>query len=246
LGHKTVEVSVGGSLDIEVASAHIIEGLVIETEGAIGVLKERVGGEDMVVGLHDGSGHLRGRSHGERQLRLAAVVHRESLEKEGAKTRSSSSTSGVEDHEALETSAVISKLADSIKDQVNNLFANGVVTTGVVISGIFLSRDNLLGVVQLAVGASADLVTNTGLQVDQHGTRNVLASTSLREKSVEGVISATDSLVGGHLAVGLNSVLQAIKLPASISGLDSSLTNVNRKALTHFVLLLFRLVEERW
>jgi len=140
----------------------------------------------------------------------------------------------VEDHESLETSAVVSQLADSVKNKVNNLLADGVVTTGVVVGGILLSRDDLLGVVQLSVGSSSDLIAHTGLKIDVHGTGNVLASTSLREEGVEGIITSTDGLVGGHLTIGLDAVLEAVKLPAGVSGLDTALTNVDRKALTHF------------
>jgi len=42
LGDQTVEVGVGGSLDVEVAAADIVQGLVIQTEGAVSVLKKRV------------------------------------------------------------------------------------------------------------------------------------------------------------------------------------------------------------
>ena len=38
--------------------------------------------------------------------------------------RSRSSTNSVEDEEALETSAVVRKLPDTVKAQVNNLLAN--------------------------------------------------------------------------------------------------------------------------
>merc|ERR1719272_561788 len=42
LGNESVQVGVGGSLDIEVSSADIVDGLVIEHDGDIGVLKEGV------------------------------------------------------------------------------------------------------------------------------------------------------------------------------------------------------------
>jgi hypothetical protein len=90
-------------------------------------------------------------------------------------------------------------------------------------------------VVQLTVGASADLVTHTRLQVNHDSAGNVLASSSLREERVEGIISATNGLVGRHLAIRLDSVLEAVKLPASVTGLDSGLANVNRKTLAHVV-----------
>jgi hypothetical protein len=53
-----------------------------------------------------------------------------------------------------------------------------------------LAGDQLLGVEQLAVGASADLVDHSGLQIQEDGAGHVLASTSLREEGVEGIVTA--------------------------------------------------------
>jgi hypothetical protein len=97
------------------------------------------------------------------------------------------------------------------------------MATGVVVGGILLTGDELLRVVELTVGTSTDLVTHSGLKIDHDGTGDVLASTSLREKGVEGVVTATDGLVRRHLTIGLDSVLEAVKLPAGITGLDTSL-----------------------
>jgi hypothetical protein len=101
------------------------------------------------------------------------------------------------------------------------------VTTGVVVGSIFLAGDDLLGVVELTVGTSADFVAHTWLKIHIHSTGNVLASTSLREKGVEGIIASSYSLVGGHLTIGLDTVLEAVKLPAGVTSLDTALTNMN-------------------
>jgi hypothetical protein len=55
----------------------------------------------------------------------------------------------------------------------------------------------------------------------------VLASTSLGEEGVEGVISISHRLIRGHLSIRLDAVLQAIELPAGISDLGTSLSNVD-------------------
>ena len=55
----------------------------------------------------------------------------------------------------------------------------------------------------------------------------MLASTSLREEGVEGVVSTSNGLVTGHLTIRLDAVLQAVQLPAGITDLDSSLANVD-------------------
>lgn len=52
------------------------------------------------------------------------------------------------------------QFSDAIEDRVNDLFADGVVTTSVVISRILFARDQLLWVEELAVGTSADLIWN--------------------------------------------------------------------------------------
>ena len=198
------------------------------------MLQEGVRGEDVVVGLNDGGGDLGSRGHGEGELGLAAVVDGEALKEERAETRAGSTTSGVEDHEALETSAVVSELSDAVKDKVDDLLADGVVTTGVVVGSILLAGDELLRVVELAVSTSADFITNSRFEINKDSTRDVLAGTSLREEGVEGVITTADGLVGGHLAIGLDAVLEAVKLPAGVTSLDTSLANVNRKTLSHF------------
>ena len=54
----------------------------------------------------------------------------------------------------------------------------------------------------------------------------------LAEEGVEGVVSPADGLVGGHLSVGLDAVLQAVQLPAGIANLCPSLAHVDGYALT--------------
>ena len=70
------------------------------------------------------------------------------------------------------------------------------------------------------------------LQVHKHSSGNVLARPGLAEKGVGGVVPATNSLVRGHLAVWLDTVLQTVELPAGIADLHSGLSNVDRDALT--------------
>eukprot|EP00951_Prasinocladus_malaysianus_P005527 scaffold39124_cov44-Prasinocladus_malaysianus.AAC.1 len=128
---------------------------------------------------------------------------RQALKEQRAKTRAGTTANSVEHQEALEASAVVGQLADAVENEVNNLLADSVMTTGKVVGGILLAGDKLLGVEELAVGAGADLVNDGRLKVDKDRAGDVLASTSLGEEGVESVISATDGLVRGHLAIGL-------------------------------------------
>ena len=227
LRDESVQVGVGGSLNVEVSAADIVDGLVVEHDGDIGVLEKGVGGQDRVVWLNNGGGDLRGWVDGETELGLLAVIDGESLEEERSKTGSSATTDGVEHEESLETSALIGELSDSVEAEINNLLTDGVVTTGEVVGGILLTGDKLLWVEELSVGAGSDLIDDGRLEIEEDSAGNVLASTSLGEEGVESIVATTDGLVGRHLTVWLDTVLEAEELPAGVTDLDTGLTDVD-------------------
>jgi hypothetical protein len=86
LSDQSVEVGVGWSLNVEVSSADVIDGLVVKHDGDISVLEEGVGGQNGVVWLNDGSGDLRRWVDGEAELGLLSVIDGESLEEEGSES----------------------------------------------------------------------------------------------------------------------------------------------------------------
>ena len=55
----------------------------------------------------------------------------------------------------------------------------------------------------------------------------MFASPSFHEEGVERIISHSNGLVRGHLAIGLDSMLKTVELPAAISNLATCLTNVD-------------------
>jgi hypothetical protein len=233
LGDESVEVSVGGSLNVEVSAGNIVDSLVVEHDGDIGVLEEGVGGEDGVVWLNNGGGDLGRRVDGETELGLLSVIDGESLEEERSETGSGTSTDGVEDEETLESSALVSELSDSVEAEIDDLFTDGIMSSGEVVGSIFFTGDELLWVEELSVGTGSNLIDNGWLEIEEDGSWNVLSSTSLGEEGVEGIITTTDGLVGGHLTIRLDSVLQAEQLPAGVTDLDTGLTDVNADGFTH-------------
>ena len=103
------------------------------------MLQRRVGREDGVVGLHDGGGHLRCRVDGKLELRLLAIVDGEALHQQGSESGSGASTKRVEDEEALETGALIGVLTETIEHDVDDLFADGIMTASVVVRRILFT-----------------------------------------------------------------------------------------------------------
>lgn len=74
------------------------------------------------------------------------------------------------------------------------------------------------------------LTDDSWLQVHEDRPGHVLASAGLAEEGVEGIIPPAQRLVGGHLPVGLDAVLQAVKLPARVADLHAGLPDVDGDA----------------
>jgi hypothetical protein len=233
LSDKSVQVGVGWSLDIEVSSADIIDGLVIKDNGDIGMLEEGVSGEDGVVWLNNGGGDLWGWVDGETELGFLTVIDGESFEKEGSESGTGSSTDGVEDEETLESGTLIGKLSDSIEAEIDDFFTNGVMSSGEVVGSIFFTGDKLLWMEELSVGSGSDLIDNGWLEIEEDSSWDVLTSTGLGEEGVEGIVTTTDGFIGWHLTVRLDSVLEAEKLPAGVTDLDTGLTDMDGNDFSH-------------
>ena len=233
LGNESVQVGVGWSLNVEVSSADVVNGFIVDHDSNIGVLEEGVSGQNGVVWLNNGGRNLWGWVDGETKLGFLTVVNGKSLEEEGSKTRSGTTTDGVEDEETLETSALIGKLSNSVKAEIDNLLTNGVVTSGEVVGGVLFTGDELLWMEELSVGSGSDFVNNGWLKIEEDGSWDVLSCTSLGEEGVEGIITTTDGFVGWHLTIWLDSVLKAEELPTGVTNLDTGLTDVDRNNLSH-------------
>ena len=87
---------------------------------------------------------------------------------------------------------------------------------------------------QLSVGSGSNLIDDGWFEIEEDGSWDVLASTSLGEEGVESVITATDRLIGRHLTIWLNTVLEAEELPAGVTDLDTGLTDVDGNDFSHF------------
>jgi hypothetical protein len=100
LGNEPVQISERGRLNAKIASANIVDSLIVNHEGAVNVLEGGVSGKDGVVWLDDRRGHARSRVDGELELGFLAVVGRETLEEESTETGTRTTTERVKDEEA--------------------------------------------------------------------------------------------------------------------------------------------------
>lgn len=211
LSNQAVEMLVARAGDIQVSSADIVDGFVINQEGTIGVLNGAVGREHGIVRLNNRGGDTRSRVDSELELALLSIVGREALEKESAETRAGATAEGVEDQEALQRVAVVCEpplasrfiwfhdthhscqaavvrtgnTSNSVNDIVHHFLANGVVSASIVVGSILLAADQQFRVEELAISTSADLVDGGRVKIDKDGSGNIFPAAGLGEERLE-------------------------------------------------------------
>ena len=154
--NQAIQTIVARSLNAQIALANVVNGFIIDHKRTIRVLQRRMRRQNRIVRLDDGSGHLGRGVNGKFELGLLAIVNRETLHKQRGEAGTSAAAERVKDQETLEPAAVVRQLADAIEHIVDDLLADRVVATGVVVRRILLARDQLLRVKETLVSALAN------------------------------------------------------------------------------------------
>jgi hypothetical protein len=113
LTDQSIEVGVGRTFDVEAASADVVDGLIVDHEGTVGMLQGGVGRQDRVVRFHHGGRHLGCGVDGEFEFRFLSEVDRKSFHQEGGESGSGASSERVEDQEALKAGALFGLFANT-------------------------------------------------------------------------------------------------------------------------------------
>jgi len=131
----------------------------------------------------------------------------------------------------LEAVAVLGLLADDVEHGVDELGALGVVALGPVVAGAGLAEDEVVGAEDLAVGAGAHGVHGAGLEVHEHGARDVPATAGLVVVDVDAL--ELEVGVAGVLARVVDAVLVADHLPELGPDLVPALPALDVQDLPH-------------
>jgi hypothetical protein len=122
--------------------------------------------------------------------------------------------------------SLTSNAADPINNALYELLANSIMTSRIVVCGIFFPADQQLWVEELAIIASADLIDGRGVKVDEDGTWHVFAARGLSEEGLMGSKITNFFCVGVGTTVSLEAMLEQVQLPGAVSKLCASLANV--------------------
>ena len=86
MSDETIQVGVRRSLNVQITTADVVDGLVVDHERAVGVLQRSVRGQDRVVRLNDSGRDMWGRVDGELELRLLTIVNAQTLHEQRGET----------------------------------------------------------------------------------------------------------------------------------------------------------------
>lgn len=181
-GDEVVEITIRGVRELEGAHADVVESLVVNAEGLVGVLNKLMDGEGGVVGLNNGVGNL-GRWHdGEGGHHTVGELLADLGDQKGTHTGTGTTTKGVGDLETLEAVAAFGLTTDNVEDLVNELSTLSVMTLGPVVASTGLAEDEVVGAEELAEWTSTDSVHGAGLEIDEDSAGNILVAGSLKEQ----------------------------------------------------------------
>ena len=165
LGNQLVELPVTWALHVQLVPADVEQRVVVYQEGHVGVLHGREGGEDGVVGLNHGGGGGGGRVNREVQLGLPGVLQAQSFLQQRGKPGASASSEAVENKETLRAAGILHVLPDPVHHAIQDLLPHGVVTSGEVVGGVLLARDETVRVPKRLVGPGPQLLQTT-IEID--------------------------------------------------------------------------------
>merc|ERR1712072_794972 len=106
------------------------------------------------------------------------------------------------------------------------------MAAGVVVGGILLARDELLGVVELAVGTGADLIDHGGLEVEVDAAGTCLPA-PVSEKKVLNESSPPPMVLSEGIWPSGWMPCSRVELPAGVTDLATALADVDRDGFTH-------------
>lgn len=233
-GDELVEIVVSGRLEFERAEADVIEGLVVNAEGLVGVLDKLVHGERCIVRLDNCVGHFWRWHHREGRHHTVGVLFTDLGDEQRTHTSAGTTAERVGDLESLQHVTVFGLFADDVHDRVHELGALGVVALGPVVAGTALAKDKVVRAEQMAQRARADRVHRARLEIDQHGAWHVLVVRRL-------VVVHIDALqLEGRCAYIVAGAVDAMfirqHLPELGSDLVTTLAGLQVYDLTHVVL----------
>jgi hypothetical protein len=231
-GDEVVQVTVGWGGEFQGPEADIVESLVIDAVGLVGVLDQLVDGEGGVVRLDDGVRDFWRWDDGEGVHDSVWVFLSDFGDEQSSHTGTGTATQRVSQLKTLKAIARLGLLSYDIENGIDEFSAFGVVTFGPVVTGSGLTENEVIWSEDLTEWTGPDTVHGTWLQIDEDGSWDVFTAGSLVVVDVDSL-----ELEIGVAVVGsgwVDSVLVGDDLPELGTDLVTTLAGLKVDDFSHF------------
>mmetsp|Transcript_27447 Transcript_27447/g.51411 ORF Transcript_27447/g.51411 Transcript_27447/m.51411 type:complete len:229 (+) Transcript_27447:425-1111(+) len=226
-----VQVAIRRGRQLEGAETDVIQGLIIEQEGLIGILHKLVEAQDCIVRLHHCVRHFWGRDDGESLHDAIRVFLPHLGDEQGAHTSASTASQRVAELESLKAITAFRFLTHNIQDGVDQLGTLRVVALSPIVACTGLTKHKVVGTEELTERSGTNAVHGSWLQVHQHGSRHVAPSRGLVEVHVDALELEVGITMIGSCRV--NAMLISDDLPELRADLVAALAALNVHELAH-------------
>jgi hypothetical protein len=230
-----VQVTVGWGGELQGSEANIVESLVIDTVGLVGVLNELVDGEGGVVRLDDGVRDFWRWDNGEGVHDSVWVFLSDFGDQKSSHTGSGTATKRVSELKTLKAITRFGLLSHNIEHTINKLGTLGVVTFSPIVTSSGLTENEVVWSEDLAEWSRSNGIHGTWLQIDEDGSWDVLATGGFIVVDVDSL-----ELEIGVTVVGsgwVDSVLVGDDLPEFGTDLVTALAGLKVDDFSHFLVL---------
>jgi len=175
-GNQVVQVTVGWSGQLQGSEADIVESLVIDAVGLVGVFDQLVDGQSGVVWFDDGVRDLWRWHDGEGVHDSVWVFFSDFGDQEGSHSGSGTTSQRVSELKTLKAIARFGLLSYNIQNTVDKLGTLGVVTFGPVVTSTGLSKNKVVWSEDLAEWTGSDRVHGAWLEIDEDSSWDVFTA----------------------------------------------------------------------
>ena len=174
-----IKIAIRRVVELESAHANIIQRLVVDAEGLVGVLDELVHRQSSVVWLDNGVGDLWRWHDGKSGHHTVWELFTNFGDEKCTHTSTGATAEGVSDLEALKAVTALSLTTNDIENLVNEFGTLSIMAFGPVVAGTRLAKDKVVGAEELTEWTSTNSIHGTWLKIDEDGTGHELVAGSL-------------------------------------------------------------------
>jgi len=228
---QVVKITIGWSGKLKGSETDIIKSFVIDAHDFIGIFYQLMDWKSGIIWFNDGIWDFWWWYNWEGAHDSIWIFFSDLWDKKSSHSWSSSSSEWVSDLETLEAIATFSFFSHDVQDWIDQFSTFGIVTLGPVVTGTWLTEDEVVWSEELSEWASSDWVHGSWFKIHKDCSWDVSASSSFIVINIDSFkLKIWITVIGSS---GVNTVLIWDDFPEFSSNLVSALSSLDVYNFSH-------------